>query len=125
MKKQYRLLYQVHKLVFVNSGKNRIRDLLSDDFDYGLLGTDNTVAAASQTALLAEESTTEISVSTTKTDKQITVDYNIPSTTGNGNNYTEFGTFNSSDVMFSRNVFASLTKTSTEQWQITTVYKIL
>lgn len=111
-------------MVFSNDGKNRIRDLLNTDINHGELGTDGTAEAASQTDVLAGVAATSIAVATQTADKQITIDYSLPSTTGNGTTFKEFGIFNSSDTLFSRHVFSSLAKTSTEQWQLSITYKV-
>lgn len=112
-------------MVFTNSGKNKIRDLLSADVNHGLLGTDNTVPVPSQTALGTSVASTELTTTAGVADKQINIDYSLSAGTGNGENFTEFGLFNVDDVMFSRHIFAELTKESTEQWQISVSYRIL
>jgi hypothetical protein len=112
-------------MTFVNAGKNRVRDLLNTDLSHAELGTSSTASQASDTDLVAGDTDTSLAVTTSVADKQINIDYNLPSTTGNGESYQEFGIFNSSDTIFSRHVFAALTKSSTEQWQITTIYRLL
>lgn len=112
------------KITFVNIGANAIRDLLSTALTDAELGTGTTAVTYADTTLETRDATTDLSVTNTTADKQISVDYSLPSTTGNGTTYAEFGTFNASDVMFSRHVFAALTKASTEQWQISVTYKI-
>lgn len=106
--------------LFVNSGKNRMRDLLDADLNHGQLGTDDTAALYSDTALLAAVAATSIDVTTTTSDKQIVADYNLSSATAQGSTFTEYGLFNSSNTMFARFVFSSLVHESTEQWQLST-----
>lgn len=112
-------------MVFSNAGKNRVRDLLDGDINHGMLGDGSTTPTAGDTALTSADTDTSLAVTTSVADKQINIDYNIPSTTGNGNSYSEFGIFNSSNTLFSHHIFASLTKQSTEQWQITTTFRVL
>lgn len=112
-------------MVFVNDGKNKIRDLLASDITHAQMGTGTTAESAADTALVSAVAATSLAVSLQTSDKQIVVDYNVPSTVGNGTDFTELGVFNGSNVLFSRHVFSSLTKSSTEQWQISVIYKIL
>jgi len=111
-------------MTFTNNGTNAIRDLFNTALTDAELGTGTTASLASDTALGTRVAATDLSTTNTTSDKQVNMDYNLPSTTGNGSALSEFGTFNASDVIFSRHVFAALTKASTEQWQISVVYKI-
>jgi len=111
-------------MVFTNTGVNAIRDLFSTALTDASLGTSSTTPLVSDTALGGEDATTNLVTTNTTNDKQINVDYNIPSTTGNGTTFREFGSFDASNTLFSRQTFASLTKSSTEQWQFSIIYKI-
>jgi len=110
-------------MTFTNNGINNIRDLFNTALTDAELGTGTTASLNSDTSLETRDATTDISVNNTVSDKQVTTDYNLPATTGNGTDFTEFGAFDTNDVMFNRQVFAALTKESTEQWQISIVYK--
>jgi hypothetical protein len=107
-------------MVFSNAGKNRVRDLVNTDLSYGQLGTSNTAEQYTDTALLSAIAATTYAVTTTTADKQIVVDYNLPSTAAVGSTITEYGIFNASSTLYARMVMASLVHTSTEQWQLTT-----
>lgn len=112
-------------MVFTNSGKNRVRDLLDADFSYGMLGTSSTAPSVTDATLGSAATDTSQSVTTTTADKQVIVDFNLPSTAANGSTLYELGVFNASNSMFSRHTYASLLKQSTEQWQFSVRYNIV
>lgn len=107
-------------MVFTKTGKNRVRDLVDADLSYGELGSGTTAPLASDTDLVAGVIATTQTLTTQTSDKQITVDYNLPSTTAQGSTFTEFGLFNASSTLYARFLSSSLTHESTEQWQYTT-----
>lgn len=111
-------------MVFTLLGKNRIRDLFDADIHHGELGTGSTAALASDTDLVSATTGTSLLVTTQTADKQVVVDYNLPSTTAQGSTLSEFGIFNSSDLLFARFVFSSLTHSSNDQWQFSTRFFI-
>lgn len=110
---------------FTNDGKNEVRDLLKNDINHGTLGTGVTAALVTDSSLESSTAATSLTVTTTVADKQITVDYSLPATVGNGTAFAELGIFDSDNTMFSRNVFSSLTKSSTDQWQLSVIYRIV
>jgi hypothetical protein len=112
-------------MVFTDAGRNRTRDLIISDLNYGMVGTDATAEAVGQTALLSAITATSHAVTTAAADKTITVDYVLTANDANGSTLREFGIFGDAGTMFSRAVFSSMTKASTEQWQISTVYKLV
>jgi len=112
-------------MVLILEGKNRIRDLVSDDLTDGQLGTDDTAATESDTGLGTAVGATDLAITTDTTDKQIVVDYNLPSTTGNGNTFTEFEVqTGTAGISLNRIVFYDLAKTSSEEFQISTIINI-
>ena len=105
-------------MVLLNDGKNRIRDLIDSDLNNGQWGTGTTAATPDDTGLETPVAATAKAVTTTLTDKQITIDHNLPSTDGNGNTLSEFIIDqNSGTDTLLRNVVTGLSKESTEQWQ--------
>ena len=113
-------------MTIVDVGKNRVRDLLNADFSTGEVGTGTTPVLFSDTDLETPVAGTQNVVSTAVTDKQITVDYILPATEGNGSDVSEFGMWvNSDGALLSRYVFSGLTKESTEEWQFTVIYKVV
>lgn len=111
------------KTVFTDNGTNAIRDLFATALTDAALGTSSTAETRADTALGAKVAATDLAVSNTTNDKQVNMDYNLSAALGNGTTFKEFGTFDTNDVMFSRQTFADLTKASTEQWQISVIYK--
>lgn len=107
-------------MTFTNAGKNRVRDLVDADLNHGQLGSGTTAPTYADTALSSATTGTSTAITTQTSDKQIVVDYSLPSTSAQGSTMSEFGLFNSSNTMFARFVFASLTHSSTEEWQFST-----
>lgn len=103
-------------------GLNKIRDLHSADIVNGKMGTAGTVVAESQTGLQAPIAASEIAVTTTTADKTTTVSYTLPSTTGTGYTYREFGTNDGSTTNYDRVVFTGVEHTSTDDIVIQKVY---
>ena len=78
-------------MTILNEGLNRIRDLLFDDINKGQLGESGTAPQASDTGLGTAVSSTLLAVDTkTKTDKQLKIDYILPSTGGTSTTFKEF-----------------------------------
>jgi len=78
-------------MTILNTGLNRIRDLISSDIDKGQLGTGTTESLATDTSLETPDSTTLLSLDTVSTaDKLIKFSYTLPSTGGTSTTYSEF-----------------------------------
>lgn len=113
-------------MVVVNEGKNRIRDLIDADVSGGEVGTGTTPASVSDTDTETAVASTLNTVTTSVADKQVTIDYNLGASQGNGSAVTEHTLFMNSDAdLLARFVFSSLTKSSDEQWQFTTTVKVV
>lgn len=109
-------------MVLLNDGKNRIRDLINADLNNGQWGTGTTAATPDDTALETPVAATAIAVTTALTDKQITIDYNLPSTLGNGSTLSEFMIdLNSGTDKLNHVVVPGLDKEATEQWQTSVI----
>ncbi len=113
----------------VDAGLNLIRDFLNGDAPTDLthfaVGTGSTAAAAGDTTLGTEVFRAAVT-QRTKTSKQLTVKYYLPSGSANGNTLAEAGLFNhvSAGTMFARAVLAStIAKTAsvavTFTWELT------
>jgi hypothetical protein len=111
-------------MAFTNLGRNKVRDLLRATLNEGTLGEDGTPASKNDTALGDPDASTTKSVTTNVQDRRIIVDYNLPATDGNGVTFREIGLFDDDGTMIGRHVFSALTKSSSDQWQITTIYNI-
>ena len=98
-------------MVLTTTGKNEIRDAIDSALSQGQMGTDTTAASPADTGLGSAVASTLQSLTTTKTDKQITVNYELNSTTGNGNTLTEYENRTSSGNL-NRVTFAGIAKTS-------------
>lgn len=98
-----------------DDGANRIRDLVDSDLNEGQVGTGDTAPLLTDTALENATSGTNKSLTTTKTDRQISVSYTLPSTDGNGNTFSEYGIdFNSGNTLLNRVIYNSISKTANE-----------
>lgn len=112
-------------MVLLNNGKNRIRDQIVTDLEEGQVGTGTTAETPDDTGLETPLASTNFSLTTTKTDKQVSLDYVLPSTSGNGNTLTEYAiTVNGGATGLTHTVFEGLAKQNTEEWQIITILTI-
>ena len=111
-------------MVLTIDGKNLVRDLLVGDtasfVDQGGVGTDSTTPAEADTGLNSNTNLgsagTIFSTSKSKTDKQVEMQYVLPSTAPNAT-YKEFGLSSSgASVLFSRLKFTDIVKGSTEEF---------
>lgn len=116
------------KIVLIDNGLNRIRDLIFDDIDQGELGTDGTAATESDTDLIAGDANTTLPLDqATKADKAIQFDYVLPSTGGSTTTYREYKLFsNASSVNYDRIVFTGISFTTggTEDLNVSKQYFI-
>ena len=98
-----------------NNGANRIRDLIDGDIGNGVCGTGSLTPTASDTGLENEKTDTAYAVTITLTDRQLSVAYILPSVSGNGRTYAEFGIkVNSNATSLNRVVYNSVIKTDNE-----------
>lgn len=96
-------------MTLILEGLNRTRDLIAADIDKGQLGTDGTASAESDTSLITPDATTILDITKTISDKQIKIDYTLPSTGGTTTTYKEFEVRkNATPVNFSRIVFTGI-----------------
>lgn len=111
--------------MIVTAGKERIAALLDGDLDDGELGTSSQAPALTDTALIAEVTGTIEVLDGTRTGRQLVIDYEIDSVTGNGSTYTEYGNFLSDGSMLSRTTFTGVPKNSAIEFQVKTILNVL
>jgi hypothetical protein len=107
-------------MTITTTGKNAIRDLINTNKDYGELGTDSTAPLETDTGLGTAVAATQQSLTSSTSDKQIVLAYELNSVTGNGNTYQEFQNTLSSGTNFNRVTFAGVQKTSAIEIQVNT-----
>lgn len=113
-------------MVVLLEGKTRIRDLIDGDKEKGQVGTGTTAATEDDTGLETPVAATDISLTSSTAEKTLVLNYNLGSTLGNGNSITEFvARLNSGNTDFSRNVFASISKTSSIELQFSKIFFIV
>lgn len=96
-------------MVIIDTGLNRVRDLINTDIDRGQLGTGTTGAYTTDTDLEAKDSNTIISPDVTVTDKQLTWTYTLPTTSGTNATYSEFKLFSTANSYnYDRMVFTGV-----------------
>ena len=109
-------------MAVVDDGKNRIRDLISDDIHKGQWGTGTTPVTAADTAVEDGVTATLLAVTQSKTDRQIIMDHNLGKLVANGESLGNFViTMNSGTDLLLREAVTSFTKQNTEQWQTSVV----
>ena len=112
-------------MVVCIEGKNRIRDLIVADKYEGELGTDSTAETEDDTALGSAGAGTNVALTSTTAEKAFSLNYNLGAGSGNSVTYREFGLeLNSGTDFFSRVTFAALSKTSSEEFQISSLFYI-
>ena len=108
--------------MILNGGLNRVRDLHSADIINGNLGTAATTVVGTQTTLVGPIPAATGSATVTTGEQTTVVSYTLPSTTGTGYTYREFGTTNSSDTYFDRNIFTGVEHTEADDLVIQKTY---
>ena len=99
--------------MILDEGLNNVRDLVDTDLDKGQCGDDDTLPTAADTGLgNAIVATLLALTSTTKTDKMITTNHNIDSTTANGETFKEHEIRFVGGESFNHVVHASVSKSS-------------
>ena len=101
-------------------GKNAVRDLLDTNKDYGQMGTDSTAPLETVTRSGTAVAATQQSLTSSTSDKQVVLSYELNSVTGNSNTFTEFENTVSSGTNFNRVTFAGIQKTSAIEIQVST-----
>jgi len=111
-------------MTILTVGKEGIATLIKNDLTIGSYGTDGTAVTESDTALGAEVVATQKTLTKVQSSKQITMTHSLNSTEGNGNTYKEYATKLGTNLLNRVNLF-DLTKTSSEEFQTTTILQIL
>lgn len=106
-------------------GLNIFRDACSDEVDTGIAGTDNTTPAPNDTALGTPVAATELSATVTKSQTSFQVSHFIPSTTGTGNTFAEWGVLTNANVLLSRAVTAGVSHTANTEITKVTTFNLL
>lgn len=100
--------------MILNEGLNAVRDLVDAGIEKGQAGTGTTAATPTDTGLETAVVATLLDVtSTTKTDKMITVNYDIDANTGNSSNLSEMEIRFTSGDSFNRVVHTPISKDDT------------
>jgi hypothetical protein len=109
--------------MILEEGLNRIRDLHSTDIENGVMGTASTTVVETQTGLQSPVAASELAVIKTTSNKTTSVSYTLPSTTGTGFTYREFGVRNDTDsIDFDRVIFTGIEHTIADDVVIRKTY---
>lgn len=95
---------------------------MASDMSYGMVGTGTAAESAADTTLSSAVTATSSVVTKSTSDRQVVIDYSLGASAAVGSAITEFGVFGIAGTLYSRHLFASLSKSSTEQWQISVAY---
>lgn len=108
-------------MVLLNNGINRVRDLIESDIFKCQAGTGSTTPAYSDTGLETADSNTLLTPTITKSDAALQITHTIPSTVGDGVEYTEQETqLNSGGTSLNRVVHSGTTKGANDDWNYIT-----
>jgi len=110
--------------LILDDGLNRIRDLVESDIGNCQAGTGTTAPTSADTSLETADSNTLDAPTNTKGDKSIQVNFQIPSTVGATNAYSEQEIqLNSGTDHLNRIVHTAITKGSLDEFNyITTIF---
>lgn len=100
-------------MVVLNGGCNRIRDLLFTDLTTGIAGSSSTPVTAFDVGVTSSISGTNLTLTNTKSDKQLTTENIIGSNAAVGSTFQESADMLSTGVGFSHIIHTSIVKTST------------
>lgn len=109
----------------INNGRNKIRDLVTDNLNEAELGTDGTDFVATQTGLLSADATTQTTPTITKSERSFSVSYLKPSTIGAGTTYKEAVVKFNDDTVLSRTVYPDYNATNSNNLRIIETYRIV
>ena len=109
-------------MTILTQGINKIRDLHFTDADNGILGTDGTASAVTQTGLITGVAASEKALTKTKGNKSNQFTYRLDSATATGNTFREFATRNADDLAYDRAVFPGVAHTANDEIVIIKTY---
>lgn len=110
--------------MITNAGKSKVASLIDAALGNGELGTSTQAPSVSNTDLILEVTSTIEPLDGTVSGRQIIIDYNIDSITGNGNTYTEYGNFFNDDTLLNRSTFTGIPKNSSIEFQVKTIINV-
>jgi hypothetical protein len=113
-------------MTITTQSKEKIAELIENEFSNGQLGTDTTASAVTDTDLIAAVTSTIETITVSRDGRQLITTYNIDSLTGNGNTYAEYANyFTTSETMFNRITFTGVPKNSAIEFQVSTICNVL
>jgi hypothetical protein len=112
-------------MVLLEQGINKIRDYIYDQLNEGQLGTDGTAVTTADTALGNPIVATLKSLTVTKKDKSLKIDFQTSAGDGGGSNAREFGITDLDDLLLFRSVFPQEELGATSVVTVTTQLLIL
>ena len=110
--------------MITNDLKEDLITYIDDNLNIGEMGTSNQTPSADDYDLIAGVGDSDVSVSSSKAGRQITITYNLNSVTGNGNTYKEYGNFLTGGTLVNRTIFTDLPKTAAVEFQVSTILQI-
>lgn len=102
----------------VDTGINKVRDLVGDAVDYADWGTGTTAPVAGNITLETEVVGIDQNVTVGKASKTLQLSSTLPSTAGNGNTLAEAGYFFTDDTMLGRVVFVPIAKAANKSLHV-------
>lgn len=112
-------------MVITNNLKEDVVSYIDGALDVGEMGTSNQIPAVTDSDLIAGVLTSQVSVTSVQSGKQLTITYNLNSVTANGNTYKEYGNFLTGDILVNRTTFTDLAKTEAVEIQVSTIIQVV
>ena len=113
-------------MVIYDQGLQKIAEELSDLIDQGQWGLGTAVPTSSDTGLESPITATQLSTTNTESGNSFQLTYELNTTTGNGNDLTEYEVqFSSDDTGLGRNLKGPISKTDDIKVTVISTYNIL
>lgn len=111
--------------IILNQGINKIRDYIYDKLNEGQLGSDGTAVTTSDTGLGSAISGTLKTLTLTKNDKSLKIEYITNAGDGSGSSAREFVITDIDDLVLTRSVFPAEDLSATSVASVTTQLLLL
>lgn len=113
------------KMVVLEQGINKIRDYIYDKLNEGQLGTDGTVVTTGDTSIGNPIAATLKTLTVTKKDKSLKIEFQTSAGDGSGSNAREFVITDVDDLALTRGVFPQEELIATSVFSATTQLLLL
>lgn len=112
------------KIVILDEGLNKVRDLINTNLTLGQCGTGISTATPEDTGLDEAVGATSTTLTNNVSDKLLTASFTLPTTNGNGLSFTEFENQFLTGETLARIRHTALSKDNTKELQYIVTYSL-